>query len=127
MRDVKFRAWDKDNKQMVYFDEAEKPFHMAGILFRILPPVRLPCGFEELMQYTGLKDKNGKEIYEGDLVKGLGEMFGNSHNVKPCYVAWDEEYAMFFPMGWKGNHLIDFDLEVIGNIYENPELLKEEK
>lgn len=78
--------------------------------------------FYEIMQYTGLKDKNGKEIYEGDIVK-------HSNGIKNVY--WSESSASF------QMDLSDFVLdqeigdynsvEVIGNIYENPELLNGDK
>lgn len=63
------------------------------------------------LQYTGLKDKNGKEIYEGDVLRG---------GVYSHYeVEWDADQC-----GWNiGNHVQHF-YEIIGNIYQNPELLK---
>lgn len=80
-----------------------------------------------LMQYTGLKDKNGKEIYEGDIVKGSA--YG-----KEIYTGVVEFYDASFVMridGNKGyyrlNKMTFQELEVVGNIYENPELLKEAK
>ncbi len=54
MRDIKFRKWDKDNKVM------SEPFYLGSVL------AELSLG-EEVMQYTGLKDKNWREIYEGDI------------------------------------------------------------
>lgn len=62
-----------------------------------------------LMQFTGLLDKNGKEIYEGDILRGLGKVY--FHQGKFC-VEYGEEW------GW-----ISKNAEIIGNIYENPELL----
>ena len=79
-----------------------------------------------LMQYTGLKDKNGKEIYEGDII---------SNGYEKCIVVWVKEQAGFMlkltnkeyeKEKWT-NPMIDLrkDDEVIGNIYENPELLED--
>lgn len=82
-----------------------------------------------VMQYTGLKDKNGKEIYDGDIVKlwlvERDEVFWNSFLVKffeGCFICEflggdTEEYPIF--EYWNDSQ----DLEIIGNIYENPELL----
>lgn len=74
----------------------------------------------QIMQYTGLKDKSGKEIYEGDIVK---EQYHGSLYVQE--VKWSEPNSGF----WIGGaaHLnkgVAQDLEIIGNIYENSELLK---
>jgi len=76
-----------------------------------------------VMQFTGLKDKNDKEIYEGDLIK-LGEIYGN----KIIYVEWNNDLACY-TMNGKAS----FDIceshhgEIVGNIYENPELLEDKK
>jgi uncharacterized phage protein (TIGR01671 family) len=84
-------------------------------------------------QFTGLKDKNGKEIYEGDVINlhDLCEMI----NVN-AIIEWSDEGCFFRPREIRTNRkggrywfYWDFitDIEIIGNIYENPELLKQEK
>ena len=132
MREIKFRAWDKSNQCMVYPGEENTVFTFTnGILcVECLETVWKEGGGEtyekdeffqvdcEIMQFTGLKDKNGKEIYEGDFVQGGGCL-------KPHDVRWNDAGRWSF-----GESLLDFTqstmllLEVIGNIYENPELRK---
>lgn len=123
MRDLKFRAWDDEhNTGMFYplewfFGNVVKAKHPAGKTIRVIP-----------MQYTGLKDRNGKEIYEGDL---FGE--SNSDGVEVFgEVYFDTDFAGFcvkYPNGgWTtlGEHLLEKrnHREVIGNIYEHKHLLE---
>ena len=112
MREIKFRAWDKEMKKMFEIME----LHWIGRKFEVAG-----C---ELMQFTGLLDKNGKEIYEGDI---LLSPFKNHYLVE-----WDKEAVRFAFIGYgkilvKGHYPVWQFIkayEVIGNIYENPELLK---
>ena len=124
MREIRFRAWDEKNQAMIY---------PKGILFdgRV---VNFMCGMLEpfdgykLMQYTGLKDKNGREIYEGDVLGRVSPHTGLKHSYT---VEWDEKHARFMSCGKRFQEHISASIErgceVIGNIYENPELLKGEE
>lgn len=72
-----------------------------------------------LGQYTGLKDKNGKKIFEGDIVKDILGQIGQ--------IVYKEKYSAFVVDKWEVGYALWFDkgIEVIGNIYDNPELLGE--
>lgn len=119
MREIKFRAWELNTKQM------SKPFGLGGIPIFIVDGEIVGL---EIMQFTGLLDKNGKEIYEGDIVfnhsvsrEESGEViFSDIHHsyiikYKPKKGRSDD---------WDDMHGDEHNLEKIGNIWENPELLK---
>jgi hypothetical protein len=109
MREIKFRYWDGVS---CYISETLAP---KEELF-VEPDVK------EIMQYTGLYDKNGKEIYEGDVVEFK---YANMKKLKRAEIQWGT--GGFWVVGWY-NKLSDYKaFEIIGNIYENPELLKEIK
>lgn len=132
MRDIKFRAYIKDTNKRVPSEINKivevKSLHL-GSRKAIIGYSKSSSNYGnysisfddiELMQYTGLHDKNGEEIYEGDIVYVASED-------ENAFILWDEETARFIIHfdGW----IADFDnyygkeLEVIGNIYNNPELL----
>ena len=74
---------------------------------------------------TGLKDKKNKLIYEGDIVKGIDHL----NRERLCYIHYSETYCSYFICGdcWSDEYLFNLkEIEIIGNIYENPELLGEE-
>jgi uncharacterized phage protein (TIGR01671 family) len=136
MRTIKFRAWDKKQQKMVFFS-----VNNSGIKWLSnFDSIDEDRG--DIMQYTGLTDRNGKEIYEGDIIQS-----GKYNKVKrkptPSIVflmethaefqhKWNEgsicnksgEFWMNEPL-WKiaCSMTIKPRCEVIGNIYENPELL----
>lgn len=149
MREIKFRAWDKQNKTMnecccLELKDGQVVSHKDSG-----DDSWLDSGYYALMQYTGLKDKNGKEIYEGDVVSLDGNMTADDSlgflpngwifNEEDKYmVSWDTELAgWILEMDTKPdsehnakymNHarglFVQGNVEVVGNIYENPELLK---
>lgn len=137
-REITFRAWDKTNYQMLEVvglsnlskentnDEPEWAHFKtirdvatrrpaSGITFEKVN--WRPIAQFELMQYTGLKDKNGKEIYEGDVVQPYSN--GTNFVVEWWHSGWylvlENRHSMLYTIGRP---------EVIGNIHENPELLK---
>ena len=113
MRELKFRAWDDVEKRM-YYGNTEQFDDMLGFRFQ-----HFETDKPVYMQYTGLKDKNSKEIYEGDILE-------SNHKLFRFEVIWSEDWAMFTVKGDSVEALIRWATycEVIGNIYENPELLK---
>ena len=129
MREIKFRAWLKEDKKMVNVETLFIGINRLcfgnskteDLFFRDFEEV-------ELMQYTGLKDKNGKEIYEGDIVLiKLDETSTWYKTVvgfkKGAFIANlidKEDYVYIFHHGFT-----DDDFEIIGNVYENKNLLEE--
>jgi len=121
--DVRFRAWDKKNKKMV---------NVRQINWNDRGEIEYINGDEAsnfvLMQYTGLKDKNGREIYEGDIVKWQSVYVG----VYVTEVGVVDFQHGCFGIKYKSHNGTNVfwsftgkeDLEVIGNIYESPELIE---
>lgn len=128
-REIKFRAWDSDavlswNKDGGRFLTPEELMDKAiwGMDLNNKGQLIYPHGIA-LMQYTGLTDKNGVEIYEADIVKykGYEEYPADIEVIE--YKRWGEEQSE--GIGYQFHDFpLDKDIEVIGNIHQNPELLK---
>lgn len=127
MREIKFRAWDKNKKEWLF----DFRLHPHGSVMKVVGEKDGKWQYStnihediELVQFTGLKDKNGKEIYEGDiLIQSPG--FGCEWKSRIGLVKY--EFASFWLVLKKQVFILDdhdCQFEVIGNIYENPELLK---
>lgn len=149
MRDIRFRFWHEDNKVMVYSKDNHYSFHDVGGLY-----LDELIGIDsELMQYTGLKDKNGVEIYEGDILASEPSYYRKKDGTRDMRIpesqrwqqkqvvewgkwsdysgGYEAEPGEFY--GWSINpeelevpsysSETNSSLEVIGNIYESPELL----
>ena len=124
-REIKFRAWDTDKKVLVHetdLDILKNIFHIDFMDKEIGPPPIIynigRYNDNVLMQFTGLKDMNGKDIYEGDIISdpmGIGQIVFDSGS---------------FCIKWNDNPnesilILESELlEIIGNIFETPELLK---
>ena len=142
-RDIKFRIYDTDEKEMFYQEDIDYIDFITGIVF-----IHQEDGYDylldyksddgKLMQYTGLKDKNGKEIYEGDIVTYSVK---GSKEINKTVMSFNEEHGAYLfgiyegvkmPCG-KKTRMNKYtrksvnNVEVIGNIYENPELLGSER
>jgi len=141
MRQIKFRAWVEEIKYMNYTFDA---IAWSGLKWSKEYPMLCDFSYDEdefqnaiLMQYTGLKDKNGKEIYEGDILSFIevdeDSAFGREEKLLGK-IEWINDCAQFrcvYPSGLRrelytivGADYI-YDVQVIGNIYENPELLQD--
>ena len=134
VREIKFRAWDKKYGKLFTVEEIYWDYKNDKLAFKYILGTEWFWNEEggseggkthdadgkniDLMQYTGLKDENGKEVYEGDV------LINKTSKTEPTKVWWNEHHGGFFlgsfPMG---EHYIPA-WGVIGNIHENPELLE---
>lgn len=128
MREIKFRAWDKTESEWIDIKYLRFEFNDFWYLQEqdeyeneIDPPYFSGDEDFELMQYTGLKDKNGVDIYEGDVVEYAGKRYlveweDYMFNLKGFYEPYlDIPYSAFSE---------ELEFEVVGNAYEHPHLLE---
>lgn len=119
-REIKFRVWYEGFQEMEYISDLYY-FEEQGI--------RHAYEIDYLMQFTGLKDENGKEIYEGDIVK-FDRITQNINDDVICEVKFNDDQCGFQPFCQRYDVDDPFysvelrNIIVIGNIHENPELLK---
>lgn len=130
MRKIKFRAWNKEKNIMVYGHEDGSDDYWDGVCSSDVEIINdifssdIENETHEFMQYTGVKDKNGIEIYEGDIIK-IQSMVHDNYPVYVGKVVF-ENGAYMCNSKWNTHWIGDMFLskEILGNIYENPELLE---
>lgn len=144
MREIKFRAWDKHNEYMIddfWLDSFGKTWDEAAVKYDTPNKELVRTDDYILMQFTGLKDKNGKEIYEGDILyPGLREVcFGDwvclsdGEDKLPYsqgngfYTRSYEAEGIYFKMPFSFCHRQSDGCEIIGNIYEHSNILNNAK
>ena len=147
MRMIDFRAWDKKKSEIVDVMDIDFSGRKVGVcnvpkrLFKdgrlhTIHSIERDWSEVELMQYTGLKDNSGTEIYEGDIVKRTYLFNGGLGETHTGEVVYDKEYARYVisrpqkhiePKNEDIRNILSdkSTYEVIGNIWEDPELLEE--
>jgi uncharacterized phage protein (TIGR01671 family) len=128
MREIKFRAWNEKRKDFIYVGSIDfVNSECRGMAYDIQEgDDEISCNINLLEQFTGLHDKNGKDIYEGDILE-YSDAPGMSDDI--ASVTWHAAEACFYVVNGSGNvfdpiYNVSTSCNVIGNIHENPELIK---
>lgn len=117
MRDIKFRMYVKATKKM--FEVGKLDLQHNKVYAKNHSQSYFKTDDVELMQYTGIKDKNGKEVYEGDIVQQFDIKESGIIKYKYCQFG-----ICCLEMFW---NIHPAKMEIIGNIYDNPELMEEKR
>ena len=122
MREIKFRIWDEAERQMMSWEEVDER-DKTGV-YQFLDMIE-EDGFE-VMQYTGLKDIDSRDIYEGDICEAEQMLYPLTGTRTGVVKYLDGSYLLEDLNGLDGDFLFSETAEtrIIGNIYENPELLE---
>lgn len=123
--EIKFRAWDINRSIMI-------PWEKFKVMFNIQA---FQCSWMIFMLFSGLRDKKGNEIYDGDCCKlinsggwtgyGIVRLFDGCFEIVFKYPLWDPILRASRPRDYLKCWTINYAIEVIGNIYQNPDLVKE--
>lgn len=136
-REIKFRAWNEDDKKMFFVSELRWAYDgtfISGLdtIFGADHWVPGDNSSINIMQYTGLKDNHDKEVFEGDIIKiknedGLYDYGEVVYGRKAAFCLWLPQVMTGIRVPLlnyvHGIMIDDYDIEVLGNIYENPELI----
>ena len=116
MREIKFRGWDVGFKEMESWESLLTSDVLPEVLQGRFPNLKL-------MQYTGRKDKNGVDVYEGDVITAYFDAINGKYLI--TYTVKYDEFHSLYPFADFDCYESPMHFTIIGNRYENPELLKD--